>query len=212
RSDEVLGLLNSTAVAAAKRQWSTGPVASQRMLFTEIGPIAEQRRFEFSDSTDDPFFDQAEDQIVAALRRDADRAENGPGLHRRLFAEDAAWRLGFVDVCRRRFDVVLMNPLFGESSKPARGLLEEHYPRTKNDLYAAFVEMGLRRLQPGGLLGAITSRTGFFLSSFQKWREEILLREARPTVFADLGYGVLDTAMVETAGYCLVKCPERVRA
>lgn len=23
---------------------------------------------------------------------------------------------------------------------------------------------------------------------------------------ADLGYGVLDTAMVETAAYCLVKC------
>jgi hypothetical protein len=58
-------------------------------------------------------------------------------------------------------------------------------------------------LQPGGMLGAITSRTGFFLSSFQKWREEILLREAQPVVFADLGYGVLDTAMVETAAYCL---------
>ena len=31
------------------------------------------------------------------------------------------------------------------------------------------------------------------------------MREARPTVFADLGYGVLDTAMVETAAYCLRK-------
>jgi len=48
-----------------------------------------------------------------------------------------------------------------------------------------------------------TSRTGFFLSSFKKWREEILLQAAHPTVFADLGYGVLDTAMVETAAYCL---------
>jgi hypothetical protein len=55
-------------------------------------------------------------------------------------------------------------------------------------------------------LGAITSRTGFFLTSFKKWREEILLQEATPTVFADLGYGVLDSAMVETAAYCLVKC------
>lgn len=34
-------------------------------------------------------------------------------------------------------------------------------------------------------------------------REEILLQAARPTVVADLGYGVLDTAMVETAAYCL---------
>src|SRR6202041_1494125 len=42
-------------------------------------------------------------------------------------------------------------------------------------------------------------------SSFEKWREEILLGEASPYVFADLGYGVLDTAMVETAAYCLAK-------
>jgi hypothetical protein len=105
-----------------------------------------------------------------------------------------------------------MNPPFGSSSKPAKGLVEKHYPRTKNDLYAAFVERGLGLLHAGGLLGAITSRTGFFLTSFQKWREEILLGEARPTVFADLGYGVLDTAMVETAAYCLVKCQEPAEA
>jgi hypothetical protein len=54
-----------------------------------------------------------------------------------------------------------------------------------------------------GRLGAITSRTGFFLSSFQKWREEILLERAQPVALADLGYGVLDSAMVETAAYCL---------
>jgi hypothetical protein len=101
--------------------------------------------------------------------------------------------------------VVLMNPPFGEASKPSKGYIEKSYPRTKNDVYAAFVERGLQLLHSSGMLGAITSRTGFFLSSFQKWREEILLQEAKPTVFADLGYGVLDTAMVETAAYCLAK-------
>jgi hypothetical protein len=55
------------------------------------------------------------------------------------------------------------------------------------------------------ILGAITSRTGFFLKSFQKWREEILLKECRLIAMADLGYGVLDTAMVETAAYVLKK-------
>ena len=58
-------------------------------------------------------------------------------------------------------------------------------------------------LTPAGMLGAITSRAGSFLSSFQRWREEILLGEAPPVVFADLGYGVLDGAMVEVAAYCL---------
>ena len=73
----------------------------------------------------------------------------------------------------------------------------------QNDVYAAFVERGIQLLSSRGRVGAITSRTGFFLSSFQKWREEILLKEAPPAVFADLGMGVLDSAMVETAAYCL---------
>ena len=99
--------------------------------------------------------------------------------------------------------MVLMNPPFGESSKPSKSYIEQTYPRTKNDIYTAFVERWLGKLVPGGTLGAITSRTGFFLSSFQKWRDEILLKECNLIVFADLGYGVLDTAMVETAAYCL---------
>jgi hypothetical protein len=96
-----------------------------------------------------------------------------------------------------------MNPPFGIGSIAAKKEFEKSYPRTKNDIYAAFVERGIELLQPCGLLGAITSRTGFFLSSFQKWREEVLLEEAPPIVFADLGYGVLDGAMVEVAAYCL---------
>jgi hypothetical protein len=100
--------------------------------------------------------------------------------------------------------IVLLRELdYAEDFDIAELEIETSYPRTKNDVYAAFVERGLHLLACGGMLGAITSRTGFFLSSFQKWREEVLLREARPTVFADLGYGVLDTAMVETAAYCL---------
>jgi hypothetical protein len=102
-----------------------------------------------------------------------------------------------------RYDVVLMNPPFGACSLPAKKQFEKSYPRTKNDLYAAFVERGIQLLVPQGMVGAITSRTGFFLSSFQKWREEIILKEAPPVVFADLGYGVLDSAMVEVAAYAL---------
>jgi hypothetical protein len=59
----------------------------------------------------------------------------------------------------------------------------KHYPRTKNDLYAAFVEGFLGRLRPGGYRGTITSRTGFFLSTFTKWREEILLQESEPAAY-----------------------------
>jgi Eco57I restriction-modification methylase len=159
----------------------------------------------FDDLTDDEFWTRAEDDIAEALELYARQAENGKPFQRRLFAADMAQGFAFVHVCRQRFDVVLMNPPFGEASRPSKALIDKCFPRTKNDVYAAFVERGLQLLRSGGMLGAITSRTGFFLSSFQRWREEILLQEAQPTVFADLGYGVLDTAMVETAAYCLAK-------
>jgi hypothetical protein len=161
--------------------------------------------FDVLEITEEQFWHDAEERVVEALQAYARRATNGKGLHRQLFAEDAARGFAFVDVCRQRFDVALMNPPFGEGSKPSKEYVEKTYSRTKNDVYAAFVERALGMLATGGMVGAITSRTGFFLSSFQKWREEILLREARTTVFADLGYGVLDTAMVETAAYCLAR-------
>ena len=96
-----------------------------------------------------------------------------------------------------------MNPPFGAGSLLAKQAFEKSYPRTKNDIYAAFVERGIQLLHRCGMLGAITSRTGFFQSSFRRWREEILLKEAPPVVFADLGDGVLDGADVRVAAYCL---------
>ena len=122
-----------------------------------------------------------------------------------MFAGDAAQGVALIDLLRTRFDVVLMNPPFGAASLAAKREFETAFPRTKNDVFAAFVERGIQLMSAGGMLGAITSRTGFFLSSFQKWREEILLKEAPPFVFADLGYGVMDSAMVQAAAYCLEK-------
>lgn len=149
------------------------------------------------------FWEGAEQQLLTALERFAAHATNGTGFQRALFADDAVQGFAFIDCCRQTFDVVLMNPPFGAASHGARQYIERIYPRTKNDLFAAFIERGIGLLYPGSILGAITSRTGFFLTSFERWREEIVLTEARPIVVADLGHGVLDTAMVETAAYCL---------
>ena len=67
------------------------------------------------------------------------------------------------------------------------------------------VERGVELLRAGGRIGAITSRTCLFLSSFQKWREQVVLGIAKPEVVADLGHGVMDDAMVEAAAYVLEK-------
>jgi hypothetical protein len=189
------------AVGEARRQF----VAEEQLQLPGFERPARQLGFDLSGISDASFFDSAEERIVAALAAYAAQAPASMTVRRRLFAEDASQGIAFIDLCRQRYDVVVMNPPFGAASLAAKREFEAAYPRTKNDLYAAFVERGIELLHPGGYLGAITSRTGFFLSSFQRWREEVLLQEARPTVFADLGQGVLDSAMVEVAAYCLRK-------
>jgi hypothetical protein len=123
----------------------------------------------------------------------------------RLFAQDALQGLRLIDMSRTVFDVVVMNPPFGALAAGTKDRLVKAYPRSKNDLLAIFVERGLELLRSGGRLGAITSRTCFFLSSFQRWREEVVLGVAQPEAMADLGHGVMDDAMVEAAAYALVK-------
>lgn len=146
---------------------------------------------------------QIETDLHSALTEFAQAAEST--YQSRLFAQDALQGLRLIDLCREVFDVVVMNPPFGALASNTKDQLAKAYPRSKNDLLAVFVERGLELLRPGGRLGAITSRTCFFLSSFQKWREQVVLDIAKPEVMADLGHGVMDDAMVEAAAYVLEK-------
>ena len=114
----------------------------------------------------------------------------------RLFAQDALEGLRLIDLTREVFDVVVMNPPFGDISFGSKDYLFAKYSKYKADLYAIFVVRGLQLLAPGGQFGAITSRTGFFLTSLKEWRE-VLLSEFPIGGFLDLGLGVLDSAMVE---------------
>ena len=104
----------------------------------------------------------------------------GPAARRRLFAGDAGQGVALLELLRSRYDVVLMNPPFGAGSWPAKKEFEKTYPRTKNDLYAAFVERGMELLNPQRLLGAITSRAGFFLSTFRSGAKRFSSRRHRP--------------------------------
>ena len=172
-----------------------------------LGGIPKQTLVRVIPGAQDDFWTKAELLVFAALAEYAAAASGAGAARRRLFAEDAAQGFALADLLAKRYDTVLMNPPFGAGSLVAKKDFERAYPKTKNDVYAAFVERGIELLHARGRLGAITSRTGFFLKSYQKWREEILLAKAPPVVFADLGNGVLDSAMVETAAYCLEVLP-----
>ena len=122
---------------------------------------------------------------------------------RQLFAGDAARGLGFIDVCRQRYDVILMNPPFGDLSAGAKAYLEQCYADSKSDICGMFIRRALEIVEPDGLVGAITNRTPFFLAGHTKWRES-LIDDYQISLFADLGDRVLD-ALVETATYTIAK-------
>jgi hypothetical protein len=156
-------------------------------------------------STD--FWDTAEQQVIDALRAYAEQAD-ADSYQRRLFADDAARGFAFIDLCRLRYDVALMNPPFGDASLPSKPYIDDTYGDTRGDVYKAFVESSHERLVPAGHLGIISSRTGFFLGQSTDWRTRVVLRLFRPLALADLGSGVLD-AMVEVAAYVLRNLSEK---
>lgn len=144
---------------------------------------------------------QAETRLREALSGFAQAAQST--YQGRMFARDALQGLRLIDLCREVFDVVVMNPPFGELSEGVSKYLENAYSDSKTNLLTIFVDRGLSLLGKDGRLGAITSRTCFFLSSYKKWRRNVLLQNAELCEFIDLGEGVLDDANVEVAAYCL---------
>ena len=144
---------------------------------------------------------QAEERLRSALTEFAQAAKST--YQGRLFAQDALQGLRLIDLCREVFDVVVMNPPFGAVSLGVKEYLTEAYPDSRNDLLGIFVDRGLNLLRRGGRLGAITSRTCFFLTSFTEWRKKVVLGLSGVEVIADLGQGVMDDAMVEAAAYVL---------
>jgi hypothetical protein len=88
-------------------------------------------------------FAPPEERIRAALDRFVREGTGATSTRRRLFADDAAHGVALIGVAEKKFDIVLMNPPFGYGSIPAKAEFDKRYPKSKNDIYAAFVERGV---------------------------------------------------------------------
>lgn len=163
-----------------------------------MAPKREASLFDFAGlPKEDDFWNSIELRVIDALRNYAEQAESG-AFQRRLFAKDAAQGFAFIDLCRKRYDVVLMNPPFG--SLPKKKKLEACLPAASaGNLYGAFFIRTANMLSDGGSVGCITDRTFLLLPTYQDYRDA--LRQIGLRVLADLGWEVLDGAQVATAAY-----------
>jgi hypothetical protein len=116
-----------------------------------------------------------------------------------LFATEAEKSVGLLALLTQKYDVVLMNPAYGNMPSRTKDYVKKHYQRTKKDYYTAFIEQAIDLTEENGFIGMLTSRTFMFLKAFQNVREDILLNDATPELILDAGFGILDGATVETA-------------
>ncbi|MCG8006851.1 MAG: BREX-1 system adenine-specific DNA-methyltransferase PglX [Candidatus Thiodiazotropha lotti] len=145
---------------------------------------------------DQDFWDSADEKIIEALGDFAESAAGSGGVRRQLFAGDAAQGVAFIELMSKRFDVVLMNPPFGQASAAAGSYIKDEFLLGRFDLGAAFVERLIRRVDCR-CFGLIANRTIWFGSRLEPFRQKILERHLISTA-VDLGLGVLE-AFVETS-------------
>jgi len=195
----------ATLVDEAKKLWSSPRKAEQTKFDLGMAekPVQGEIPLDVSGISDESFWETVEERIYVALKDYAEQAEAG-GYQRRLFAEDAARGFSFIDLCRKRYHVVLMNPPYGEFSAQSKSEMERFYPNSKNDFYASFVDRGVNILIDHGYVGALTSRTFLNIISLSDFRLAILSSCALESLI-DLGFGVLDGAVVESCAYALQK-------
>jgi hypothetical protein len=192
--EEIRGAI-AEASALARRQSEPRQIP----LFPGEEP-PKQAKLDLRGLTDEQFWQAAEQRIYAALKAYAEQTESGSGFRRRLFAEDAAQGFSFIDLCRKRYDVVVMNPPFGQISAISGAYIKANYRRSAFDLFASFLERGLFLLKNEGALGAITTSAGFYRNQIEDWRASFFL-DGSLRVCADLGGHVLDGATVRAATY-----------
>ena len=129
--------------------------------------------------------------------------QTGRSFKELLYARNAAECLKLIDLCRQHYDVIVMNPPFGAPADGSRAVLGSLYPTTKREIIGMFIQRAQQLLTQTGYVGAISSRTLFFQSSSEKWRDQVIYGGERMPVFLDLGPNVMDNALVESAAYVL---------
>lgn len=81
------------------------------------------------------------------------------------------------DYLRPKYHVVVANPPYmggGNMNPRLAAWLKDHYPDSKSDLFAAFIERGFQLVPKHGYSAMVTMESWMFLSSYEKLRNKIL--------------------------------------
>jgi hypothetical protein len=104
----------------------------------------------------------------------------------------------------KKYHCVVDNPPYmgnGNMNGALSAFVKKHYPYSKADLMACFMEAGLKTLHPKGFLGMINQHSWMFLSSYEKLREKLIrntffdtILHLGPRTFPEIGGEVVQNA------------------
>ena len=129
-----------------------------------------------------------------------------------LFVSDAHKRLGPLvqqaEMLAAQYDEVVVNPPYiGSKGMNAlvKKFVEDHFPDTKSDLFACFIERDLALGKPHGRLGFMSPQVWMFLSSYEKLRTRLIDQETITTLVQPEYNAFWDSAHVTICSYVIQK-------
>lgn len=137
--------------------------------------------------------------------------EKGPGdMYEEDEAEQLKAGLEQLEYLSPRYHCVITNPPYmggkGMNQK-LKDFVKKHYPDSKSDLFAVFMERGLELCVKNGYMGMINQQSWMFLSSYEKLREKIIDTTTIITM-AHLGARAFDSIggeVVQTTSFVIEK-------
>ena len=138
----------------------------------------------------------------AALYARAEEVENDISFHREAALNTILPLIRVAEVMAQQYDVVVTNPPYmGSSNMDARlsDFVKKHYPDSKSDLFAVFIERCGQMTGKNRYQAMITQHAWMFLSSFEKLRAKLLLKDTinmahlGPRAFEEIGGEVVQT-------------------
>ena len=139
----------------------------------------------------------------AALYGRMDEIKNDISLYRESALNTILPLIRVAEVLAQQYDVVVTNPPYMGSGNMDAHLSEyvkKHYPDSKSDLFAVFIERCGQMTGKNRYQAMITQHAWMFLSSFEKLRAKLLLKDTvnmahlGPRAFEEIGGEVVQTA------------------
>ncbi len=131
---------------------------------------------------------------ISDIRNELDATSN-QGLFQAEAADQVKAGLTQIEYLLPRYHCVVTNPPYmggkGMDQK-LKDFVKKHYPISKSDLFAVFMEKCLELLVKNGYMGMINQQSWMFLSSYEALREKII-EETEIITMAHLGARAFDT-------------------